>query len=78
MSTRRPWKFPCRAGDCHLNKSGQAPSAGPGADRRPIAAFGNSDGNQPMLEWTTAGSGARFRLIVHHTDAEREWTYDRQ
>ncbi len=45
--------------------------------RRPIAAFGNSDGDQQMLEWTTAGAGARFGLIVHHTDAEREWTYDR-
>jgi phosphoglycolate phosphatase-like HAD superfamily hydrolase len=46
--------------------------------RRPIAAFGNSDGDQQMLEWTTAGTGARFGLIVHHTDAEREWAYDRK
>jgi len=46
--------------------------------RRPIAAFGNSDGDQQMLEWTTAGSGARFALIVHHDDAEREWAYDRK
>ena len=46
--------------------------------RRPIAAFGNSDGDQQMLEWTTAGSGARFALLVHHTDAEREWAYDRK
>lgn len=46
--------------------------------RRPIAAFGNSDGDQQMLEWTTGGSGARFALIVHHTDAEREWAYDRK
>ena len=46
--------------------------------RRPIAAFGNSDGDLQMLQWTTAGSGARFGLIVHHTDAEREWAYDRQ
>jgi hydroxymethylpyrimidine pyrophosphatase-like HAD family hydrolase len=45
--------------------------------RRPIAAFGNSDGDLQMLQWTTAGSGARFGLIVHHTDAEREWAYDR-
>jgi phosphoglycolate phosphatase-like HAD superfamily hydrolase len=45
--------------------------------RRPVMAFGNSDGDQQMLEWTTAGSGARFALIVHHTDAEREWAYDR-
>jgi len=45
--------------------------------RRPIAAFGNSDGDLQMLQWTTAGSGARFALLVHHTDAEREWGYDR-
>jgi len=46
--------------------------------QRPIAAFGNSDGDQQMLEWTTAGAGARFALIVHHDDAKREWAYDRQ
>ena len=46
--------------------------------RRPIAAFGNSDGDQQMLEWTTAGVGARFALLVHHDDAGREWAYDRQ
>jgi hypothetical protein len=46
--------------------------------RRPIAAFGNSDGDLQMLQWTTAGSGERFGLIVHHTDAEREWAYDRE
>lgn len=45
--------------------------------RRPIAAFGNSDGDLPMFQWTTAGKGARFALIVHHTDAAREWAYDR-
>jgi len=45
--------------------------------RRPIAAFGNSDGDLQMLQWTTAGSGPRFCLYVHHTDAEREWAYDR-
>jgi phosphoglycolate phosphatase-like HAD superfamily hydrolase len=46
--------------------------------RRPIAAFGNSDGDQQMLEWTMGGSGARFALLVHHDDAEREWAYDRR
>jgi phosphoglycolate phosphatase-like HAD superfamily hydrolase len=46
--------------------------------RRPVLAFGNSDGDQQMLEWTAAGSGARFMGLVHHTDAEREWAYDRQ
>jgi hypothetical protein len=47
--------------------------------RRPIAAFGNSDGDLEMLQWTTmSGSGARLGLIVHHTDAEREYAYDRK
>jgi len=46
--------------------------------RRPIAAFGNSDGDLQMLQWTAAGSGPRFCLFVHHTDAEREWAYDRK
>ena len=46
--------------------------------RRPLAAFGNSDGDLQMLQWTTAGSGARFALLVHHTDANREWAYDRK
>jgi len=45
--------------------------------RRPVFAFGNSDGDQQMLEWTAAGRGARFMGVVHHTDAEREWAYDR-
>lgn len=45
--------------------------------RRPIASFGNSDGDLQMLQWTAAGDGARFCLLVHHTDDEREWAYDR-
>ena len=45
--------------------------------RRPLAAFGNSDGDFEMLEWTTSAPGPRFGLIVHHTDADREWAYDR-
>ena len=45
--------------------------------RRPIFAVGNSDGDFEMLEWTTSGKGARFGLLLHHTDAEREWAYDR-
>jgi phosphoglycolate phosphatase-like HAD superfamily hydrolase len=45
--------------------------------RRPIAAFGNSDGDLEMLQWTAAGAGPRFCLYVHHTDADREWAYDR-
>ena len=45
--------------------------------RRPIAAFGNSDGDLQMLQWTAAGEGRSFMLLVHHTDAEREYAYDR-
>jgi hypothetical protein len=46
--------------------------------RRPIAAFGNSDGDFQMLEWTTSAPGARLGVIVHHDDAEREFAYDRK
>jgi len=46
--------------------------------RRPIFAFGNSDGDLQMLQWTAAGSGPSFMGIVRHTDAAREWAYDRQ
>lgn len=46
--------------------------------RRPIAAFGNSDGDFQMLEWTTSGDGARLGMIVHHDDAAREAAYDRK
>ncbi len=45
--------------------------------RRPIAAFGNSDGDFEMLEWTTSGPGRRLGLIVHHDDEAREFAYDR-
>jgi len=45
--------------------------------RRPVMAFGNSDGDLQMLQWTTAGAGARFSLYVHHDDAGREYAYDR-
>jgi phosphoserine phosphatase len=46
--------------------------------RRPVFAFGNSDGDEQMLQWTAAGDGRRFVGIVHHTDADREWAYDRE
>ena len=46
--------------------------------RRPIFAFGNSDGDLQMLQWTVAGDGPSFAGIVHHTDADREWAYDRE
>jgi len=46
--------------------------------RRPVAAFGNSDGDFQMLEWTTHGAGTRLGLLVRHDDAAREYAYDRQ
>lgn len=46
--------------------------------RRPIAAFGNSDGDLQMLQWTAAGDGKQLLVYIHHTDAEREWAYDRE
>lgn len=45
--------------------------------RRPVMAFGNADGDVPMLEWTSTGDGPRFAALLHHTDAEREYAYDR-
>jgi phosphoserine phosphatase len=59
------------------DKAGKAIGINRFIGRRPVFAFGNSDGDQQMLEWTAAGSGARFMGLVHHTDAEREWAYDR-
>jgi len=46
--------------------------------RRPLIAFGNSDGDFQMLEYTTAGEGPRLGVLIHHDDAEREWAYDRE
>jgi len=46
--------------------------------RRPVLAFGNSDGDYQMLEWTTAGEGRRLGLLLHHDDADREYAYDRE
>jgi phosphoserine phosphatase len=61
------------------DKSGKPMSINEHIGRRPIAAFGNSDGDLEMLQWTTlAGDQRRLGLIVHHTDAEREYAYDRQ
>ena len=60
------------------DKAGKPVGIGKFIGRRPIAAFGNSDGDFEMLEWTTSGSGARFGLIVHHDDATREVAYDRE
>lgn len=60
------------------DKAGKPVGINQHVGRRPIAAFGNSDGDLQMLQWTAAGEGPRFCLLVHHTDAQREWAYDRK
>jgi len=60
------------------DKAGKPVAINQHIGRRPIAAFGNSDGDLQMLQWTTAGKGRRLGVIVRHTDAEREWAYDRE
>jgi len=60
------------------DKAGKPIGINEAIGRRPIAAFGNSDGDLEMLQWTTISAGVRFAAIVHHTDAEREYAYDRQ
>ena len=62
----------------HDDKGGKPVGINQHIGRRPIAAFGNSDGDLQMLQYTAAGSGARFCLYVHHDDAEREYAYDRK
>ncbi|MEO5917285.1 MAG: HAD family hydrolase [Luteolibacter sp.] len=57
------------------DKTGKPAGINSHIGRRPIAAFGNSDGDQQMLEWTQAGGGARLMMLVHHDDAEREFAY---
>ena len=79
-------KFEMRGGKPVLMKTAEVEFVDDGAGkpvginrfigRRPVFAFGNSDGDLQMLQWTAAGSGARFMGIVHHTDAEREYAYD--
>jgi phosphoglycolate phosphatase-like HAD superfamily hydrolase len=81
-------KFETKAGAPSIQRSGMLDfvNDGPGKPagiyrhigRRPIAAFGNSDGDLQMLQWTTSGNGLTFGLIVRHTDAAREWAYDRE
>jgi hypothetical protein len=60
------------------DKAGKPVAINEAIGRRPIAAFGNSDGDLEMLQWTTISGGVRFGAIGHHTDAEREYAYDRQ
>jgi hypothetical protein len=69
-----------------LDKDGKPVGINQHIGRRPLAAFGNSDGDFQMLEWTTAarqgspqaGSGPRLGVLIHHDDAEREFAYDRK
>lgn len=60
------------------DKSGKPVGIQQHIGRRPVLAFGNSDGDFQMLEWSTAGSGPRLGLLLHHDDALREFAYDRQ
>jgi hypothetical protein len=64
--------------DLYDDKEGKPVGIQSRIGRRPVFAAGNSDGDFQMLEWTTSGPGPRFGLIVHHTDAEREFAYDRE
>src|SRR5262249_20277750 len=68
-----------RLPEIHVIADGPGKPAGINAHigARPVAAFGNSDGDLEMLQWATIAKGRRFGLIVHHTDAEREYAYDR-
>jgi len=63
--------------DFYDEKAGKPSGIHSRIGRRPIMAFGNSDGDHQMLQWTAAGVGGRFMGLIHHTDAEREWAYDR-
>jgi len=60
------------------DKEGKAVGIARFIGRRPIAAFGNSDGDLAMLQYTAAGPGAQLMVYIHHDDAEREWAYDRE
>lgn len=64
--------------DFFNDKAGKPVSINLHVGRRPIAAFGNSDGDLQMLQWTDAGDGPSLAVYIHHTDADREWAYDRE
>jgi phosphoserine phosphatase len=78
MRDGRPTLFRLPAINFIDDKAGKPVGINEYIGRRPIAAFGNSDGDLEMLQWTTMTGGVRLGLIVHHTDAEREYAYDRQ
>jgi hypothetical protein len=63
--------------DLLVDKAGKPVGIQQAIGRRPLAAFGNSDGDYEMLEWTTSAPGPRLGVLVHHTDAKREFAYDR-
>jgi hypothetical protein len=77
MRDGRPVLIKLREIDLIDDKEGKPVGIQSRIGRRPIAAFGNSDGDLQMLQWATAGPGARFALFVHHDDAAREFAYDR-
>jgi hypothetical protein len=78
MRDGRPTLFRLPAINFIDDKAGKPVGINEHIGQRPIAAFGNSDGDLEMLQWTTMTGGMRLGLIVHHTDAEREYAYDRQ
>jgi len=78
MRDGRPTLFRLPEINFNDDKAGKPIGINAHIGRRPIAAFGNSDGDLEMLQWTTMSGGVRLGLIVHHTDAEREYAYDRQ
>jgi phosphoglycolate phosphatase-like HAD superfamily hydrolase len=64
--------------DFYNNNSNKVIAINTHIGRRPIAAFGNSDGDMQMLEYVSGGTGLSLSMIIHHTDAKREWAYDRK
>jgi len=78
MKDGQPTLFRLPAVDFIDDKAGKPVGINSHIGRRPIAAFGNSDGDLEMLQWTTMSDGRRLGLIVHHTDAAREYAYDRK
>jgi len=77
MRRDRPILFRLPELNFNDDKAGKPVAINEHIGRRPIAAFGNSDGDLQMLQWTTMAGGVRFGLIVHHTDADREYAYER-
>ncbi len=78
MSEDRPYLLRKPEIDFIDDKAGKPVAIQRHIGRRPMAAFGNSDGDLQMLQWTTAGEGRRLGVLIRHTDAEREWAYDRE